>query len=106
MTTSPTNTRRWRRYSVDLPVRVLPCNRLPAIAVTGRSTELSQGGMALYIGVDMERDDLIEVEFLIPNPVKVMATVRSRSGYYFGLAFLALQTSYSDPAHSKSGNIP
>ena len=54
----------------------------------------------------MERDDLIEVEFLIPNPVKVMATVRSRSGYYFGLAFLALQTSYSDPAHSKSGNIP
>jgi len=48
--------------------------------------------MALYTGIDMELDDLIEVEFLIPQPLKVMATVRSRNGYLFGLAFLALRT--------------
>lgn len=89
MTTSHTNTRRWQRYPVDLPVRFLPCSRLPAIAVTGRGTELSQGGMALYTGVDMEPDDLMEVEFLTPHPWKVMATVRNRSGHYFGLEFLA-----------------
>jgi hypothetical protein len=89
MTTSHKNTRRWQRYPVDLPVRFLPCSRLPAIAVTGRGTELSQGGMALYTGVDMEPDDLMEVEFLTPHPWKVMATVRNRSGHYFGLEFLA-----------------
>jgi hypothetical protein len=89
MTTSHTNTRRWQRYPVDLPVRFLPCSRLPATAVTGRGTELSQGGMALYTAVDMEPDDLMEVEFLTPHPWKVMATVRNRSGHYFGLEFLA-----------------
>jgi len=89
MTTSHTNTRRWPRYPVDLPVRILPCSRLPATAVTGRGTELSQGGMALYTAVDMEPDDLMEVEFLSPHPLKFMATVRNRSGHYFGLEFLA-----------------
>jgi PilZ domain len=89
MITSHTTTRRWQRYPVDLPVRILPCSRLPATAVTGRGTELSQGGMALYAGADMEPDDLMEVEFLSPHPFKVMATVRNRSGHHFGLEFLA-----------------
>ena len=91
MKTSAANTRRWQRHpTLDLPVRILPCNRLPAIAMTGRGTELSQGGMALYTAVDLEPDDLIEVEFLVPNPLKVMATVRNRSGDYFGLEFLPI----------------
>jgi len=46
--------------------------------------------MALYAGVDMEPDDLIEVEFPTPNPVRVMATVRNRTGHHFGLEFLAM----------------
>ena len=90
MNTPATNTRRWQRHPMDLPVRILPCSRLPAIAMTGRGTELSQGGMTLYTAVDLEPDDLIEVEFLVPNPLKVMATVRNRSGDYFGLEFLAI----------------
>lgn len=51
MTASHTNTRRWQRYPEDLRVRILPCSRLPAIAVTGRGTGLSQGGMALHAEV-------------------------------------------------------
>ena len=91
MSTPATNTRRWQRHpTLDLPVRILPCSRLPAVAMTGRGTELSQGGMALYTAVDLEPDDLIEVEFLVPNPLKVMATVRNRSGDYFGLEFLPM----------------
>ena len=90
MNTSATNTRRWKRHPIQLPVRILPCSRLPAIATTGRGTELSQGGMALYTAVDLEPDDLIEVEFLVPDPLRVMATVRNRSGDYFGLEFLAI----------------
>ena len=90
MNTSATNTRRWQRHPMNLPVRLLPRNRLPAIAMAGRGTELSRGGMALYTGVDLEPDDLIEVEFMVPDPLRVMATVRNRSGYYFGLQFLAI----------------
>jgi hypothetical protein len=88
MNTCATNTRRWQRHPMDLPVRILPCSRLPAIAMTGRASELSHGGMALYTGIDLEPDDLIEVEFLVPDPLRVMATVRNRSGDYFGLEFL------------------
>src|SRR5438876_929670 len=66
MTASRTNARRWQRYPEELRVRVLPCSRLPAIAVTGRGTGLSQGGMALHAGVDMELDDLVEIEFPTP----------------------------------------
>jgi hypothetical protein len=91
--TSIQNSRRWRRYPVDLPVRILPCSRLPAVAMTGRGTELSQNGMALYAGADMELGDLLEVEFLIPHPLRVIATVRSRSGCHFGLQFLAMRAS-------------
>lgn len=81
MTASHTNTRRWHRYPEELRVRIL----LPAIAVTGRGTGLSQGGMALLAGVDMELDDLVEIEFPTPHPVKVIATVRNRHGRYFGV---------------------
>jgi hypothetical protein len=89
MTASHTNTRRWQRHPEELRVRVLPCSRLPAIVVPGRGTRLSQGGMALHAGVDMELDDLVEIEFPTPHPVKVMATVRNRYDGYFGLEFLA-----------------
>jgi hypothetical protein len=47
--------------------------------------------MALHAAVDIELDDLLEVEFLIPHPLKVLAKVRSRSGDYFGLQFLAMR---------------
>jgi len=90
MTAPDTNARRWQRHPVELPVRILPCSRLPATAVAGRGITLSQGGMALYAGVDMEPDDLIEVEFPTANPVRVMAAVRNRCGRRFGLEFLAL----------------
>jgi hypothetical protein len=96
MNASHTNTRRWQRYPGDLRVHILPCSRLPAIAVTGRGTGLSQGGMALHAGVDMELDDLVEIEFLTPHPVKVMATVRNRNGRYFGLEFLARLNGQAD----------
>ena len=99
MTASHTNTRRWHRYAEELRVRILPCSRLPAIAVTGRGTGLSQGGMALHAAVDMELDDLVEIEFPTPYPVKVIATVRNRNGRYFGLEFLAR-------FHGQTGDLP
>lgn len=99
MTASYTNSRRWHRYPEELRVRILPCSRLPAIALTGRGTGLSLGGMALHAGVDMELDDLVEIEFPTPHPVKVIATVRNRNGRHFGLEFLAR-------LHRQTGGLP
>lgn len=99
MTACHANVRRWQRYPEELRVRILPCSRLPAIAVTGRGTGFSQGGMALHAGVDMELEDLVEIEFPTPHPVRVMAAVRNRNGRCFGLEFLAR-------LHGQTGGLP
>jgi PilZ domain len=92
MPTSP-STRRWQRHPVDLPVRVAVANGFSTTVVSGRGTELSEGGMELYAGISLNPGDLLEVEFGIPCRMRMMAVVRYRSGYCFGLEFIApLQT--------------
>jgi hypothetical protein len=83
------STRRWQRHPVDLPVRVAVANGVSAVAVSGRGTELSEGGMGLYAGIFVEPGDLLEVEFGIPCRFRMVAVVRQRSGYCFGLEFIA-----------------
>jgi hypothetical protein len=82
-------TRRWQRHHVDLLVRVAVANGFTTTVVTGRGTELSEGGMELYAGIWLKPGDLLEVEFGIPGPIRMMAVVRCRSGYCFGLEFIA-----------------
>ena len=50
MATMPdsSNTRRWDRMPVDMPVRVVTSNRFSTTVVPGRGTEMSEGGMVLY----------------------------------------------------------
>jgi len=81
------NTRRWQRYPVDLPVCITgngPCS----LAVIGRGTELSEGGMALYAGINLQLGDLIEIEFGTPSPARVTGIIRNRACYSFGFEFL------------------
>ncbi len=44
--------------------------------------------MALYVGIQLEPGDLMEVEFETPHCVRVAGIVRSKVGYCFGLEFL------------------
>jgi len=85
---SPANTRRWQRHLVDLPVRILPGNGISQTPLPGRGSEISEGGMALYVGIQLEPGDLMEVEFETPHCVRVAGIVRSKVGYCFGLEFL------------------
>jgi hypothetical protein len=87
---TPANTRRWLRHQVKLPVRIIAVNETSEIAVPGLTTEISQGGMALYGGVPLQPGDLMEVEFQTSNRLRVAASIRDRNGYFFGLEFLGL----------------
>ena len=91
----PPNTRRWRRHPVKLPVRIITPNDVSEIIVPGLTTEISQGGMALYGGVPLQPGDLMEVEFQTSNRLRVAASIRDRNGYCFGLEFLGLLPSDS-----------
>ena len=89
MTPAQSNTRRWQRQQVDLPVSVVVLNGVSRIVIPGRATEISEGGMALYAGmIHPKRGDLVEVEFQIPSHTRVAAMIRNRACFSFGLEFL------------------
>src|SRR5207302_2201394 len=81
-------TRRWQRHEADLPVSVVICDGDSRTRVAGRGTEISEGGMAVFAGVDLKPYDLMEIEFEAPSQARVIAVIRNRSGYCFGLEFL------------------
>jgi hypothetical protein len=51
--------------------------------------KVSVRGMGLYAGILVKPGYLLEVEFGIPCHFRMMAVVRQRSGYCFGLEFIA-----------------
>jgi PilZ domain len=83
--------RRWQRYEVDVPVRVIVCTAEMTKIFDGRGVSLSEGGMALFAGAELRPGDQVAVE-LTPaysaHPIRVDATIRNRIGYHYGAEFL------------------
>jgi hypothetical protein len=86
------NTRRWPRYHVHLPVFISANPRDPNVVVPGLVSELSRVGMEVYAGIDLQQGEELEVEFQIPDRIRIAGIVRSRSGFCFGLEFFAVRT--------------
>ena len=65
---------------------------LPTI-VNGRGSDISEGGLLIFAGVELKDGDEIFVEFTPPysgEPIRVRSMVRNRSGYKYGVEFLWL----------------
>ncbi len=85
------NTRRYRRYKLDVPVRVIVHSDEKTRIIHGRGNELNEGGLAVNAGVELEIGDEIEVEFTpayTGQPLRARASVKNRNGYRYGLQFL------------------
>jgi len=85
------NSRRYRRYKLDVPVRVIVHSEEKTRIIHGRGNELNEGGLAVSAGVELEVGDIIEVEFTpayTGQPLRARASVRDRAGYRYGLEFL------------------
>ena len=83
--------RRWPRYKINVPVRVVVQRPDKTVIVSGRGTELNEGGMAIFAGIELRVGQRVEIEFTPPydgQPVRVRSTVRNRSGYNYGAEFL------------------
>jgi hypothetical protein len=89
-TPSNSKMRRWSRYNLDVPIRVIATLPGQVKIVSGRGRDISEGGMMVFAGIELRVDDIVEVEFTPPfgGPLRVAASVRNRSGYYYGLEFL------------------
>ncbi len=82
--------RRWPRFKLDLPIRLVVNREAGTSIVSGRGTEISEGGLAVFAGTELNPGDGISVEFTPPysgKPLRVSATVRNRSGYNYGVEF-------------------
>ena len=88
-----TSSRRWHRYKVDVPIRVIVCRAMKASIFDGRGVSLSEGGMALFAGAELNPGDQVAVEFTPPfstPPIRVDARICNRTGYHYGVEFLAV----------------
>jgi hypothetical protein len=83
--------RRFPRYKLNVPVRVIVEKADKVVIVQGRGDELNEGGMAVFAGVEVALGGQMAVEFTPPysgNPIRVRCIVRDRRGYNYGLEFL------------------
>jgi hypothetical protein len=84
--------RRWPRYKVDVPIRVIVYTVAKTKIFDARGTSLSEGGMALFAGAELRP----AIRWLwnsrppIPRlPSEWMQPVCNRSGDDYGVEFLA-----------------
>jgi hypothetical protein len=85
--------RRWPRYKINVPVRVVVQKPEKTVIVSGRGTELNEGGMAIFAGIELRVGQRVEIEFTPPydgQPLRVRSTIRNRNGYNYGAEFLLL----------------
>jgi hypothetical protein len=91
--------RRWPRYQLDVPIRVIVQAQAKVAIFDGRGNSLSLGGMAMYAGTELKMGDQVAVEFTPPYsspPVRVDAVICNRTGYYYGLKFLTATSSQQE----------
>lgn len=82
--------RRWQRFRLDLPLRLV-VHREKTIIVNGRGSDISEGGLLIFAGVELKAGEEIFVEFTPPysgEPIRVRGIVRNREGYKYGVEFL------------------
>jgi hypothetical protein len=84
--------RRWTRHKVDVPIRVVVHTEEKSRVISGRGKEISEGGMAVFAGVELRPGDKVEIEFTPPygGPIRVQGIVRNRQGYSYGVEFFAV----------------
>ena len=85
--------RRWPRYRINVPVRLVIQRPDKTVIVNGRGMELNDGGMALFAGVELKLGQRVEIEFTPPydgQPLRVRGTICNRNGYNYGAEFLLL----------------
>lgn len=87
----PTGVRRFSRMIVDISVRVFA--PAPTPPTNGRGHDVSGGGMALYVPIELNIGDKLQLSFQLPYSrmrLGISAFVRNRNGFRYGVEFVGL----------------
>lgn len=81
--------RRSIRHQLDVPLRVIQHTKKATLLRDGRGTEISECGMRVMVGMELNVGEQVEIEFTPSDcePIRVAGTVRNRKGYRYGCEF-------------------
>jgi len=85
-------TRRWLRYKLNAPVRVIVNRSEKTVVADGRGLEMSEGGICVLAGTELPVGSVVDIEFTSPyssHPTRVRGEVCNRQGYRYGIEFMA-----------------
>jgi PilZ domain-containing protein len=83
--------RRWQRYRLNVPIRLIYTHEGTSKIVSGRGNDMSEGGVLVFAGLELKAGDSILIEFTPPfsaGPVRAKGIVRHRRGYNYGIEFV------------------
>ncbi len=89
------NRRRWHRLPLNIPVRMVIHRPSKLDSINTSGSQLNEGGMSVYAGIDMQSGEQVTVEFTPPSgtdDLRLWAVVRNRHTDFYGLEFLAENT--------------
>ncbi len=98
-------TRRWKRFKVDIRVRIRRWEEPEDALSVVRTYEMSEGGMSVYASETLEIGTFLQVVFSLPaaaKPLRLRAVVRNRRGFRCGMEFVDLPP----PIDSETGALP
>lgn len=83
--------RRWKRQSIVIPVNVAAFLEGERHSFRGQASDISRGGMRLFLTRELPLGASLTLEFLMPyntNEFVVRGVVRNRDGFTHGVEFL------------------
>ena len=85
--------RRWKRYKVDIRVRIRRWDEPDENPSVVRTYEMSEGGMSVYASETLDVGTMIMVELSLPaeqRPLRLRAVVKNRRGFRCGMEYVEL----------------
>lgn len=83
--------RRWDRYNVMFSVNVTMVEDGKRITLSGQASDISKGGLRLFVTRTVEVGASLSLQFLLPyysTELEIKGVVRSRDGFTYGVEFL------------------
>lgn len=93
--------RRWQRYRLNLPIRLIVSRDATTRITNGRAADISQGGVLVFAGIELKNGSEVFVEFTEPysgEAIRARGLVRHRRGYNYGVEFSTETTSDQEQA--------
>ena len=100
--------RRAQRFKVNFAIKLFTVVQQRKCVLQGRSHDLCEGGMAIYIPAELQRGQVVQMEFILPyiqRRLGVAATVRDCKGFRCGLQFENLSPAEQDAIEECCGKL-